>query len=78
MNAPRGASPESVIVIERATGNYSGYVPDLPGCIATGRTIDEATNNIRSAIEFHLDGMRDDGVPIPEPPAHDTFVIRTD
>lgn len=53
------------IVIEKAENNYSAYVPDLPGCIATGATIDEVEAEIREAIEFHLDGMREDGEPIP-------------
>lgn len=50
-------------VIERAEGNYSAYVPDLPGCIATGATVAEVEVEIREAIEFHLDGMREDGLP---------------
>ena len=53
------------IVIEKAEGNYSVYVPDLPGCVATGNTIEEAESQIREAIEFHLEGMREDGSPIP-------------
>lgn len=55
------------IVIEKADGNYSAYVPDLPGCIATGATPEETEREIREAIQFHLDGMREDGLPIPEP-----------
>ena len=55
------------IVIERANSNYSTYVPDLPGCIATGATVEEAKKTIREAIEFHLAGMREDGSPIPQP-----------
>ncbi len=55
------------IVIEKAEGNYSAYVPDLPGCVATGATAEEVANEIRSAIEFHLEGMREDGVPFPSP-----------
>ncbi len=55
------------VVIEKATGNYSAYVPDLPGCVATGATPEEAEVEIRSAIRFHLDGLREDGLPIPEP-----------
>ncbi len=54
------------IVIEKAEGNYSAYVPDLPGCIATGATLQEVETEIREAIVFHLDGMREDGLPIPE------------
>ncbi len=55
------------VVIEKALGNYSAYVPDLPGCVSTGRTIDEVERNIREAIEFHLEGMREIGETIPEP-----------
>ena len=55
------------IVIERANGNLSGYVPDLPGCVATGDTVVEVEQNLREAIRFHLDGMREDGLPIPAP-----------
>ena len=54
------------IVIEKADGNYSAYVPDLPGCVATGATTDEVESEIRNAIEFHLEGLREDGLPIPE------------
>ena len=55
------------IVIEKAGSNYGGYAPDLPGCIATGTTIEETEHLLREAIEIHLEGMREDGVPIPEP-----------
>ena len=55
------------IVIENAGNNYSAYVPDLAGCIATGTTVAEAESNIRDAIEFHLEGMRGDGLAIPVP-----------
>lgn len=55
------------VVIEKANGNYSAYVPDLPGCVATGRTREEANANIREAVRFHIDGLREDGLPIPEP-----------
>jgi predicted RNase H-like HicB family nuclease len=56
------------VVIEKVPdSNYSAYVPDLPGCISTGDTLEEAKVNIHEAIEFHLDGMRQDGDPIPEP-----------
>ncbi len=55
------------IVIEQAEGNYSAYVPDLPGCVATGATVQEVESNIREAIEFHLEGMREDGVEVPVP-----------
>ncbi len=54
------------VVIEKAEGNYSAYVPDLPGCVATGATIEEVETEIREAIEFHIEGMREDGLVIPE------------
>lgn len=53
------------IVIENADGNYSAYVPDLPGCVATGATVKEAEAAIREAIQFHIEGLREDGEPIP-------------
>ncbi len=55
------------VVIEKGPNNYSAFVPDLPGCITTGRTLEEIEENIRAAIELHLEGMREDGEPIPEP-----------
>jgi predicted RNase H-like HicB family nuclease len=55
------------VVIEDAGSNFSAYVPDLPGCVATGATLEEAENAIREAIEFHLDGLREDGSPVPPP-----------
>ena len=57
------------VVIEKADGNYSAYVPDLPGCVATGATVAEVEQEIKEAIRFHLDGMREDGAPIPKPSA---------
>ena len=54
------------IVIEKAESNYAAYVPDLPGCVATGQTREETEQQIREAIELHLRGMREDGLPIPE------------
>lgn len=54
------------IVIEKANGKYSAYVPDLPGCIATGATIEETRQAIREAIQFHLEGLQADGEPLPE------------
>jgi predicted RNase H-like HicB family nuclease len=55
------------VVFEKAPNNYSAYVPDLPGCVATGDTREEVERNIREAITLHLEGMREDGEPIPEP-----------
>jgi predicted RNase H-like HicB family nuclease len=56
-----------LIVIERAEGNLSAYVPDLPGCVTTGRTREEVLANMRKAIDLHLEGMLEDGEPIPIP-----------
>lgn len=55
------------VIIEQAEDNFSAYVPDLQGCVTTGETIAEIERNIREAIEFHLEGLREDGLPIPEP-----------
>ncbi len=55
------------IVIEKAENNYGAYVPDLPGCVATGETPEVVEQQIREAIEFHLDGLHEDGLPVPEP-----------
>jgi predicted RNase H-like HicB family nuclease len=62
------------VVIEKAPGNYSAYVPDLPGCVATGATIEETEREIREAIEFHLEGLRDAGAQIPEPTSRMAYV----
>jgi predicted RNase H-like HicB family nuclease len=55
------------IIIEAGERNYSAYVPDLPGCIATGKTLEEVKQVMREAIAFHLEGLRAEGLPIPEP-----------
>jgi predicted RNase H-like HicB family nuclease len=55
------------MIIEKGGRNYSAYFPDLPGCIATGQTLDELKKRMREALELHLRGMREDGLPIPEP-----------
>ncbi|CAN2534431.1 MAG TPA: type II toxin-antitoxin system HicB family antitoxin [Methylosinus sp.] len=57
------------VVIEKAGDNYSGYVPDLPGCIATGETVASVEQELREAIRFHIDGLSADGLPIPSPTA---------
>jgi predicted RNase H-like HicB family nuclease len=62
------------IVIENAGSNFSAYVPDLPGCIATGATAAEAEREIREAIELHIEGMREDGDPIPPPSSSVQYV----
>jgi predicted RNase H-like HicB family nuclease len=62
------------IVIEQAGGNFSAYVPDLPGCVATGATVAETEASIREAITFHLGGLREDGLPIPTPTSRVDYV----
>ncbi len=56
-----------LVVIEKANGNYSAYVPDLPGCVATGKTVEETEQNMREAIEMHIRGLLEDSLPVPEP-----------
>jgi predicted RNase H-like HicB family nuclease len=63
------------IVIERADGNLCAYAPDIPGCVATGATIAEVRDRMADAIAMHLDGLREDGLPIPEPRAVCDYVI---
>jgi predicted RNase H-like HicB family nuclease len=55
------------VIIEKANSNYSAYVPDLPGCVATGGTVKETEQEIREAIRFHIKGLKEDGLPVPEP-----------
>jgi predicted RNase H-like HicB family nuclease len=55
------------VVIEKAEGNYSAYVPDLPGCVATGDTVEAVESEIRDAIRFHIDGLQTDGIAVPLP-----------
>ena len=62
------------IVIEKAASNYSAYVPDLPGCVATGDTLEEAERLIREAIEFHIEGLRADGQSVPQPSSKVEYV----
>jgi predicted RNase H-like HicB family nuclease len=62
------------IVIEKAAGNYSAYVPDLPGCVATGATLAEVEAEIREAIGFHVEGLREDVLPVPEPASQVGYV----
>jgi predicted RNase H-like HicB family nuclease len=55
------------VIFERGESNWSAYVPDLPGCVATGHTREETARMIREAIEFHIEGLKEDGLPVPEP-----------
>jgi len=59
-----------LVIFEKAASNYSAYSPDLPGCIATGSTRREAEKNIKEAISFHLEGLAQDGLPVPEPSSY--------
>jgi predicted RNase H-like HicB family nuclease len=58
---------EYAVIFEKANGNYSAYVPDLPGCITTGKTLEDAERNINQAISLYIHALRDEGKPIPEP-----------
>ncbi len=63
-----------LVIFEKANGNYSAYSPDIPGCIATGNTRKEAEKNIKEAINFHIEGLKEDGLPIPEPSSSTEYV----
>jgi predicted RNase H-like HicB family nuclease len=63
-----------LIIIEKADKNYSAYSPDLPGCVATGKTRQEVTRNMQEAIGFHLQGMIEDEIPIPAPRSSAEYV----
>jgi predicted RNase H-like HicB family nuclease len=69
-----GIAMRYAVVIEKAEGNYAAYVPDLPGCVATGATVQETEREIQEAIKFHLEGLRADGLPIPEPSSRVEYV----
>ncbi|MBI3404656.1 MAG: type II toxin-antitoxin system HicB family antitoxin [Acidobacteria bacterium] len=56
-----------LIVIEEGAGNLSAYSPDLPGCVATGKSRSEVEQNMRESIKFHIDGLREEGLAVPEP-----------
>jgi predicted RNase H-like HicB family nuclease len=62
------------VVIEKGTTSYSAYVPDLPGCVAVGKTREEVVKLIQQAIEFHIDGLREDGEPVPTPASTIEFI----
>jgi predicted RNase H-like HicB family nuclease len=62
------------VVIEKAPNNFSAFVPDLASCVATGATIEKAEAEIREAIAFHLEGLREDGLPIPLPTSRVEYV----
>ena len=62
------------VVIEKADGNYSAYVPDLPGCVAAGDTVATVEREIRDAIRFHIEGLKEDGLPVPQPTSSVEYV----
>lgn len=62
------------MIIEKGERNYSAYLPDLPGCIATGKTVEEIRERMRQAIDLHLRGLREDDLPIPEPSSMAEYV----
>jgi predicted RNase H-like HicB family nuclease len=62
------------VVIEKAKNNYAAYVPDLPGCVATAKTVEQVERLIREAIKIHIEGLREDGLPIPEPTSQLAYV----
>jgi len=64
-----------LVVIEKANGNFSAYSPDLPGCVATGQTSEEAEKNMYEAIEMHIRGLVEDNSPIPEPHATAEYIV---
>ena len=63
-----------LIVIERTDSGYSAYSPDLSGCVSTGKTREETERNMREAIKFHVDGLREEGYPVPKPQASSSYV----
>ncbi len=64
-----------LIVIEKTESNYSAYAPDLPGCIATGNTVEETEKNMYEAIEFHIEGLKEDNLPVPESSSIAEYVV---
>lgn len=63
-----------LVVVEKAGNNFSAYVPDLPGCVVTGATSEDVQRNIREAVAMHIEGLREDGLPVPEPQTQAEFV----
>lgn len=63
-----------LIVVEESETGFSAYSPDLPGCVSTGATRDECTASMREAIEFHLDGMKEEKLPVPNPTSSSEYI----
>ncbi len=66
--------PKYLVVFEKTENNYSAYSPDLPGCVATGYDRKEVERNMRECINFHVEGLRNDGLPLPEPSSFIKYV----
>jgi predicted RNase H-like HicB family nuclease len=67
-------SKRYLVVVEQTSSGYSAYSPDLPGCVASGQSQEEVEQNIRQAIEFHIDGLREEGEPVPEPHTYSSYI----
>jgi predicted RNase H-like HicB family nuclease len=63
-----------LIIVEETETGYSAYSPDVPGCASTGQTKEEVERNIQEAIQFHLEGLRDEGYPLPEPSTYSSYI----
>lgn len=63
-----------LIAREKANGNYSAYCPDLPGCVATGQTVEETRRNMKEAIKLHIEGLKEDGLPVPKPSTEVVYI----
>ena len=63
-----------LIIVEKTETGYSAYSPDVPGCASTGQTKEEVESNIQEAIQFHLEGLREEGYPIPEPSTYSSYI----
>jgi predicted RNase H-like HicB family nuclease len=68
------AMKKLVVIVEKAKNNFSGYSPDLPGCVAAGKTREEVDRNMREAIALHLEGLREDNLPIPESTSYAEYI----
>ena len=63
-----------LVIIEKANGNYSAYSPDLPGCVATGMSIEKTLSRMKDAIQFHIEGLKKEGLAIPEPSSSAKYI----
>ena len=63
-----------LVVIEKANRNYSAYAPDLPGCVATGKTVEDVEQSMHEAIKLHIQGLQEDHLPVPMPQAHSEYM----